>query len=259
MTGPASVAIVTGGSGGLAPGVVAALAGAGMTVIVTARRAAPLQAAAAARTGPGRVVPIVSDVRDPESVRALVSDVLQRFGRIDLLVNMAACSNPIGGPIETVDIDELVADFNTKVGGYLRFAQAVVPAMKSAGGGRIVNVGGLTGRSSDTLSGLRNVAVTHLTKVLSDQLAPHGIAVNAIHPGLVRTPHLAELFADLAARRGCDPGAVEREFIAEVPAGELLDPADIGRVVLFLAEAAGHTINGESITVDGGYARGVFL
>ena len=248
------VAIVTGGSGGLAPGLVAALLEANFRVVITARREREL-----AKAAEGEVVAIPADVTDAQSTSALVAEVLERFGRVDVLVNAAASSTPIGGNIEEIDVESLIRDLDVKVGGYLRMIQAVVPAMKVAGSGRIVNIGGLTGRSSDTLSGLRNAAVAHLTKVLSDQLAPFGIMVNAIHPGLVRTPHLTELFQKTAASKGGAPEDVEDHFVSAVPLGRLLEPIEIGRVVAFLAGPPGMTITGESLTVDGGYSRGIYL
>jgi NAD(P)-dependent dehydrogenase (short-subunit alcohol dehydrogenase family) len=185
--------------------------------------------------------------------------VLARFGRIDVLVNAAASSTPIGGAIEELDVAALIADADVKIGGYLRYIQAVVPAMKQAGRGHIVNIGGLTGRSSDTLSGLRNVAVSHLTKVLSDQLGPFSITVNAVHPGIVRTPHLEELFVEMADERGSTVKDIETGFVADIPTGRILSPTDVGRMVAFLATADNAAITGQSLTVDGGYSRGIFL
>jgi len=251
------VAMVTGGSGGLAPGIVRALRAAGMTVVIVARDGAKLDAAAAAM-GDG-VIALAADVTDPASAGRLVDQVLARLGRIDVLVNAAASSTPIGGAIEQVDVAALIADLDTKVGGYLRMIQAVVPAMKRQGRGHVINIGGLTGRSSDTLSGLRNAAVSHLTKVLSDQLGPDGITVNAVHPGIVRTPHLTELFAEMAHERGTDAAAIEAEFLADIPTRTFLTPDDVGTFVAMLATAARPVITGQSLTVDGGYSRGIFL
>ena len=259
MTGIAPVAIVTGGSGGLAPGIVRALAETGATVVITARREDRLAETARQLADAGTVIPMTSDATDSEAILRFVTDVRDRFGRIDILVNAAASSTPIGGAVETVNVDVLMRDVDTKVGGYLRYIRAVVPVMKAQGEGRIINIGGLTGRSSDTLSGLRNVAVSHLTKVFSDQLAPFGLSVNAVHPGIVATPHLAELFGEMAEARGVAPQEIEAEFTAEIPARRMLTPDEVGRAVLFLAQAKPHWINGESITVDGGYSRGVFL
>jgi NAD(P)-dependent dehydrogenase (short-subunit alcohol dehydrogenase family) len=255
------VAIVTGGSGGLAPAIAADLASAGMAIVLTARRLdrlAPVAAELCSRSDMP-VETVASDALDPASTRALADKVLARFGRIDVLVNAAASSNPIGGPLEDVDIRALMADVDVKVGGYLRYVQAVVPVMKRQGCGQIVNIGGLTGRSSDTLSGLRNAAVSHLTKVLSDELGPFGIAVNAVHPGIVRTPHLAELFEEMAREAGSDPAAVESDFVAQIPTRTILSPEDIGRAVAFLSGPDGPAVTGQSITVDGGYSRGIYL
>ncbi len=261
MSEQTPVAILTGGSGGLVPGIAEELARAGFAVVLTARGIDALQAAAErleASTGKAIAV-IASDARDAASAKALVAQVLDRFGRVDVLVNGAASSNPIGGAIEDVDVDVLMADVDVKVGGYLRYAQAVVPAMKRQGAGHIINIGGLTGRSSDTLSGLRNAAVSHLTKVLSDQLGPFGISVNAVHPGIVHTPHLDELFAEMAKERGIQVDDIAAEFTDQIPAGTILSPAQVGRMVAFLAEAKDAAITGQSLTVDGGYSRGVFL
>jgi len=255
----APVAIVTGGSGGIAPGIVRALVAAGFAVVITARDIARLQAAADALGDDGPVVALASDATSPSSIAGMVKAVLDRFGKIDVLVNAAASSNPIGGAIEDVDVDLLIADVDTKVGGYLRYTQAVVPAMKAQGLGHVINIGGLTGRSSDTLSGLRNVAVAHLTKVLSDQLGPFGISVNAVHPGIVRTPHLEELFAELAHDRGVEPAVIEAEFTADIPTGAILDVDRIGGMVAFIATAQDAAITGQSLTVDGGYSRGIYL
>jgi len=252
------VAIVTGGSGGMAPGLIGALLEANFRVVVVARRASDLAAAAAQFTS-NEVIAIPADVTDARSTLDVVGTVLDRFGRIDVLVNAAASSTPIGGDIEKIDVAALIRDLDVKVGGYLRMIQAVTPAMKAAGAGRIINIGGLTGRSSDTLSGLRNAAVAHLTKVLSDQLAPFGITVNAIHPGLVRTPHLTDLLQKTAASRGGAPEDFEDHFVSAVPLGRLLEPIEIGRAVAFLAGPDGATITGESLTIDGGYSRGIYL
>lgn len=261
MSEGSRVAIVTGASGGLAPAIAAELASSGTAIVLTARRMDRLEPVAGELRG-RMAVPVetlASDALDPASIRALAETVLARFGRIDVLVNAAASSNPIGGPIENVDIGALMADIDVKVGGYLRYAQAVVPTMKRQRSGQIVNIGGLTGRSSDTLSGLRNAAVSHLTKVLSDELGPFGVAVNAVHPGIVRTPHLAELFEAMAQEAGTDSAAVEADFVAQVPSRTILAPGDIARAVAFLAGAGSPAVTGQSITVDGGYSRGIYL
>lgn len=258
MTGN-PVAIITGASGGMAPGIAQVLCNKGYALVLVARNMVGLRKAADKLGGSTRVEAISCDVTDTASVNTMVAKAVEQFGRIDLLVNAAASSNPIGGSIEQVDVDALVADTDTKVGGYLRCIQAVVPIMKARGLGCIINVGGLTGRSSDTLSGLRNVAVTHLTKVLADQLGPFGLTVNAVHPGLTRTPHLDELFVDMAAEKAVSPHEIEAEFVSQIPTRRLSMPQEVGEAIAFLASAHGGSINGESIAIDGGYSRGIYL
>jgi NAD(P)-dependent dehydrogenase (short-subunit alcohol dehydrogenase family) len=106
---------------------------------------------------------------------------------------------------------------------------------------------------------LRNAAVSHLTKVLADELGPFGIRVNALHPGIVQTPHLDELFADMAARQDRTVADIRAEFVADIPARRILVPEEIGEAVRFLASRAAASITGQSITVDGGYSRGIYL
>src|SRR6185436_4841614 len=114
---------------------------------------------------------------DTESVLALAEAAAQ-VGEIGILVNGAAApAGMVRNDVETADPDALLADLNTKVVGYFRCVKAVAPHMRAHRYGRIVNIGGLTGRSSHALSGMRNLAVVHMTKVLSDQLGPDGIKI----------------------------------------------------------------------------------
>ncbi|QUD90298.1 SDR family NAD(P)-dependent oxidoreductase [Phenylobacterium montanum] len=258
------VAIVTGASAGLGLAIARRLAQDGHRLALAARRIGPLQAAAeeigaAGPCGEATCLALPADVTDQGQVDGLVGETLARFARIDVLVNCAANPSGVTGPVEQIDAEAVLQDLNTKVVGYLRCAKAVAPAMKRQGAGRIVNIGGLTGRSSETLSGLRNVAVSHLTKTLSDQLGPFGITVNAVHPGIVRTPHLDELFQEQADAAGRSPGEIEAEFVARIPLRRVLDPADIASAVAFLISPAAAAITGESLTVDGGFSRGVYL
>ncbi|HLK02290.1 MAG TPA: SDR family oxidoreductase, partial [Streptosporangiaceae bacterium] len=157
------------------------------------------------------------------------------------------------------DPEALLADLNTKVVGYFRCTQAVVPYMKRHGYGRIVNIGGLTGRSSHALSGMRNVAIVHMTKVLSDQLGPFGITVNTLHPGVVETEHIHELYEQIARAQGSTAGQVEQDFIARTPVRRVLSAAEVAEAACFLASPGAGGITGESLGIDGGLTRGIFL
>ncbi|WP_328767444.1 SDR family NAD(P)-dependent oxidoreductase [Streptomyces sp. NBC_00286] len=255
-------AIVTGGSLGIGKATARELAAEGATVVITARRLPLLESTAKeleAETG-GRVVPYVSDTNDTESVRAMVRRVADDLGRIDILVNGAAApSGLVRNSVEDADPELLLADINTKVVGYFRCAQAVTPHMKAGGYGRIVNIGGLTGRSSHALSGMRNLAIVHLTKALSDQLGPSGITVNTLHPGVVETEHIHELYKKEAAKRGITAAEVEADFVARTPIRRVLEADEIAQAVCFLASPRAAAITGESLGIDGGLTRGIFL
>jgi NAD(P)-dependent dehydrogenase (short-subunit alcohol dehydrogenase family) len=260
MTG--QVAIVTGGGLGIGKAVTRALAARGATVIIVGRRLSVLEAAAAelVEAGASDIVPMSGDTTDTQSVRHVVQTANSLFGRVDILVNGAAApAGLVRNDIEAADPEALLADLNTKVVGYFRCIQAVVPHMRSRGYGRIVNIGGLTGRSSHALSGMRNVAIVHMTKALSDQLGPSGITVNTLHPGVVETEHIHELYAKNAAAEGITPQEVEQNFIARTPVRRVLSAEEVADAVCFFASARSGGITGESLGIDGGLTRGIFL
>lgn len=256
------VVIVTGGSSGIGNAIAKAFADECCRVVIAARRADALEKAAQAlRADTGaQIIGISTDTTDQQSVHRMVAETCAAFGRVDVLVNCAAApAGLVRNGIEDLDSAALLADLNTKVVGYARCCRAVVPVMKRQQTGRIIQIGGLTGRSSNTLSGMRNVALAHLTKALSDQLGPFGITVNTLSPGVVRTPHLEELFATEAAKRGTSAQEVEAGFVSDTPIRRILEPAEIARAVLFLASAHAAAITGESLAIDGGITRGVYL
>ncbi|MCP1403467.1 MULTISPECIES: SDR family NAD(P)-dependent oxidoreductase [Achromobacter] len=256
------VAVVTGGSLGIGRAVTEALAAEGVRVAIVARRQAQLDEVAAeiTRATGVEVLGVAADVSDTKQVNAMMQRVAEHFGRVDILVNGAA--HPGGlvrSEIDEADPEGLLEDINIKVVGYMRCAKAAAPHMRRGGFGRIVNIGGLTGRGSKQLSGMRNVAICHMTKTLSDQLGPHGITVNVIHPGVVETPHIHELYEKEAARQGLSAAQVEANYAKATPIRRVLQPAEIADAVLFLASPRAGAITGESLGVDGGITRGIFL
>lgn len=214
------VAIVTGGGMGIGKEVARFLSQEGCKVVICARRMEFLRAAAeeiSAETG-NEVLPLFCDTNDMSAVSEMVAQAQLHFGRIDILVNGAAApSGVVRNDIEFAGDDELLSDMNTKVIGYFRCAKAVTPHMKAQGFGRIINIGGLTGRGSKVLSGMRNLAIAHMTKTLSDQLGPSGITVNLIHPGVVDTPHIQELYEREGVKQGKTPQQVEQAYIDATP------------------------------------------
>jgi len=255
------VAIVTGGGQGIGKAVACALVRRGAQVVIAGRRLTILRQAAEEITGEfgGTVVPVVADTTDTGSVLAL-ADAAARVGQVSILVNGAAApAGLVRDDIADADPDALLADLNTKVVGYFRCAKAVAPLMRAHRYGRIVNIGGLTGRSSHALSGMRNLAVVHMTKVLSDQLGPDGITINTLHPGVVETEHIHDLYAKNAAAEGITPAQAEQNFIDRTPIRRVLTAEEVADAVCFFTAPGTGGITGESLGIDGGLTRGIFL
>jgi NAD(P)-dependent dehydrogenase (short-subunit alcohol dehydrogenase family) len=216
-------------------------------VVICARQRGALDESArelAQATG-RRIIPVPADTTSWESVSRLVETALTELGRIDILVNNA--STPGGlvrGALAEADEGELMEDINTKVVGYFRCAKAVAPHMQQRGWGRIINIGGLSGRRTGVISGLRNAAIVHLTKTLADQLGPHGITVNLVHPGATRTERTTEE----AARRAGQSNAIRR----------MVEAQEIGQVATFLASTKAAAITGIAIDASGGSIPVVF-
>ncbi|ASG22329.1 MULTISPECIES: SDR family NAD(P)-dependent oxidoreductase [Nitrospirillum] len=257
------VAIVTGGSVGIGKETARQLARQGAKVVIAARTRDALEAAAEAlraETG-GEIVAVPVDTTLRASVENLVSETVRRFGGVHILVNCAAAPGGlVRNEIEKADEDGLIADLNTKLVGYFRMCKACVPHMRQARWGRIVNVGGLTARSTEALSGMRNAALVHLTKTLSDQLGVDGITVNIVHPGVTRTEHIEAWFADMARAEGTSVDAIiKREAADPAAIRRMLEADEVANAIVFLASSLASGLTGESIAVDGGLSRAVFL
>lgn len=257
------VAVITGGSVGIGYETARKLANEGVSVVIAARTEMVLGQAAErirAETG-GTVLAVPLDTTQKGSVQALVETVMRKFGSIDILVNCAAAPGGlVRNKIEDADEDALLLDLNTKLVGYFRMCKACIPSMRTAGWGRIVNVGGLTARCTEALSGMRNTALVHLTKTLSDQLGPDGITVNIIHPGVTRTEHVESWFADMAKTEGMTVEAVVKREAADPAAiRRILEVDEVADSIVFLASRRASGITGESIAVDGGLSRAVYL
>ncbi len=257
------VAIVTGGSVGIGKETARKLAAEGVAVVIAARTVSTLEAAAEllCRQTRGTVVPVAVDTTDSRSVQNLVATTKRRFGSVDILVNCAAAPGGlVRNNIELADEEALLLDLNTKLVGYFRTCKACVPHMRAAKWGRIVNVGGLTARCTEAMSGMRNTALVHLTKTLSDQLGPDGITVNIVHPGVTRTEHVESWFAEMARSEGITVEAViKREAADPAAIRRMLEVEEVADCILFLVSRRASGLTGESIAVDGGLSRAVYL
>jgi 2-dehydro-3-deoxy-D-gluconate 5-dehydrogenase len=239
------VAVVTGGNGGIGLGMAHGLAGAGAHVVVAARNAGKAEAAMAVLGDKSAFVAF--DVASEHSCRAMISEVIGRFGRLDILVNNAGTS--IRKPPETYTAAEWHAVLDTNLTGAFFCSQAAHPVMKQAGSGKMINIGSmfsLFGSAYAAPYAASKGALVQLTKSLATAWAEDNIQVNAVLPGWIDT----ELTRD--ARR--QVAGLHERVLARTPAGRWGAPDDLAGVAVFLASAAADFITGAAIPVDGGFA-----
>jgi NAD(P)-dependent dehydrogenase (short-subunit alcohol dehydrogenase family) len=247
-------ALVTGGSRGIGLAVGRALAAEGADVALVARGEEALRDAAeevAVESG-RRVIAVTADTGDDASVSAMVGEVIAQLGGVDILVN-AAATPATRAPFTD---DDLEAEINVKVRGYLRCARAVAPQMVERGWGRIINISGLAARSTGSVVGsVRNVAVAAMSKNLADELGPRGVHVVVVHPGMTRTERTPDALAAMADARGTTAAELERALESAVSIGRLVTAEEVANVVAFLASPRSVAINGDPVVASGG-ARG---
>jgi NAD(P)-dependent dehydrogenase (short-subunit alcohol dehydrogenase family) len=238
------VAVVTGGLSGIGAAVAVRFAAEGAAVI-----AADLSATADSLPddhAAGTAAPLRVDVADADSVAAMVRAVLERHGRIDILVNSAGIARDIpflDTPVEVLDRIHAV-----NVRGTFLYAQACARAMRDAGTAsaivNIASVSGLRGNSGRAAYGASKGAVVTMTQVMAIDLAEHGIRVNAVAPGSVETPMVAALHG-AEVRAAWERRTMMRRYGT---------PEEIAGAVLFLCGPDAGYITGEILAVDGGFA-----
>ena len=188
----------------------------------------------------------VFDLAEAGKAEAMVAAALDRFGRVDVLVNNAAtrAHGPFGAYSRT-DFDRVVA---VNLAAPFFASQAVLPTMRRQGGGRIIHVAsqvGMVAIENGALYGLTKAALIYLARAMAYELAPDGILVNAISPGPVRTGRNAERFGQNSQEA--------QKWLAQVPAGRFGRPDEIAEVAFFLATTEATFLQGDNIVVDGGY------
>jgi 2-deoxy-D-gluconate 3-dehydrogenase len=242
------IAIVTGGNGGIGLGMARGLAGAGAGIVVAARNAEKSDAAVRALGKLGaEAMAVTVDVTDEAAVARLVQATLDRFGRIDILVNNAGTN--IRKSLHEYTLDEWHRVMNTNLTSAFLCSRAVYPAMKAAGGGKVINIGSMMsifGASFSPAYGASKGGIVQLTKSAAIAWAPDNIQVNAVLPGWIDT----ELTQ--GARR--EVPWLHESVLKRTPARRWGAIDDMAGVAVFLASAASDFVTGTAIPVDGGYS-----
>jgi len=242
------IALVTGGSRGIGRAAAIGLAKAGADVAVASRSLPDLEEVADEVRGLGRKSLAVSaHIGRVEQIKTLVEQVVNEFGKIDILVNDAATS-----PVYTsaVDFDERAWDaiMNLNLKGLFFLSQAVARVMKEHGGGRIINVASVDGFKPEVNMGtyaISKAGVIMVTKVMAVELAQYNIRVNTIAPGNVHT-RLGD------SRFEVVPG-YEETLKKKTPQGRIAEPEEIVGAMIYLASDASSYVTGQTLVVDGGF------
>lgn len=249
MPATPGVAIVTGASRGIGRAIAAALAASGYRIVLSYRdRAQEANALVArVRAAGGEAVPVRADVGQPAEADALVRTALDTFGQVDVLVNNAGVHFP-GVPLAAVRWEDWERILQVNLSGPLRLIQAVVPHMRERRHGHIVNISSNVSQRLPAGSGpytVSKVGLEALTRTLAKEEGPHGIRVNAVAPGPIRTDMLEESLEVMGPERS-------EAFIRSVPLGRAGRPEEIASVVLFLVSDAASYLTGQVIYVNGG-------
>jgi len=238
------IAVVTGAGRGLGSAIADVLADRGAHVIVNDRTLEPAtEAAESIRGRGGNASPVAFDVADTTQVEDAFRQLLDDYGRVDILINNAGIGDFVSFPeISSEKWDRMI---NIHLKGSFNCCQAVLAAMKAQQYGKIVNVSSAAGKRGDFIGNAHYTAakagIIGLTKSLAFYAAPFGINVNAIAPGLVATELTDKMSPEMKATT-----------ISRIPAGRLGRPEEIARATAFLVSEDASYIFGETLSVNGG-------
>jgi NAD(P)-dependent dehydrogenase (short-subunit alcohol dehydrogenase family) len=240
------VALITGASRGIGQAIAQAYAAAGAKVVLASRKQAGLDAVAEIiRQAGGEALPIAAHTGDSEAISALIAQITEAYGGVDILVNNAA-TNPHFGPILTSEESQWDKILDVNVKGYFRMARACAQSMKARGGGKIINMASVAGLEPQPGMGIYCVskaAVLMLTEVLAAELAADNIQVNAIAPGFIKTAFSRVLW---------QTESIYNEIIQSVAQKRIAEPEELTGIALYLASDASSFTTGTRFVIDGG-------
>lgn len=242
------VAIVTGGNGGIGLGMAEGLAGAGADVVLAGRNADKARVALDTLKRHGtRSAFVAADVTHAQACRDLVSETLSRFERVDILINNAGTS--VRKMPQDYTEQEWHHVMDTNLTSAFLCSQAAYPAMKSGGGGKMINIGSMMsifGAPYATPYAASKGGIVQMTRALATAWAKDDIQVNAVLPGWIDT--------ELTRNARAQVEGLHERVEGRTPAGRWGVPADMAGIAVFLASAASDFVTGAAIPVDGGFS-----
>lgn len=196
---------------------------------------------------------VVADFSNPKDVHQKIEAYVQQREAIHILINNTG--GPAGGPITAAKPDEFLNAFNMHLINNHQLAQALVPLMKAAGYGRIINIISTSVKQPLHGLGVSNTirgAVASWAKTMANELGQFGITVNNVLPGATLTGRLESIIENKASKNSSSTNAIEEEMMAEIPARRFATPHEVAAAAAFLATPAAAYINGINLPVDGG-------
>ncbi len=253
-------ALVCGSTKGIGRACAIEFARRGAEVVIAARDEAALEALRKELPAPGGQAHtwVAADFKDSAALAAKVEGALSARGPIHVLLNNTG--GPPPGPVLEATVDQFLDAFRQHLFANHLLARLVVPGMKSARWGRIVNVVSTSVREPIAGLGVSNTvraAVAGWAKTLSREVAPFGITVNNVLPGATRTDRMTSLMKTWSEKKGVSVADYEREVVEKIPAGRMAGPEEIAAAAAFLASPAAAYVNGVSLPVDGGRLAGL--
>lgn len=249
------VAVITGGSEGIGKATAASLGREGARVVVCARRADVLEAAAAevAEATGAEIVPVPADVRQAGDVERVIQTAVDRFGRLDILVNNAGTS--VAGAFEEHAEEVWRGDLELKLFGAIRAIRAAIPHLRQAGGGSVVSLLNLAAKAPgarSTPTSVSRAAGMALMKALSRELAPDGIRVNGVMIGLIKSGQHEATWRRQGQQQSLEAFYQQMSDRRDVPLGRVGEAQEVGDLIAYLCSERARYISGVAINMDGG-------
>jgi NAD(P)-dependent dehydrogenase (short-subunit alcohol dehydrogenase family) len=241
------IILVTGASRGIGEATARLMAGLGGHVIVSSRRQQSVdEVAASIRAAGHQATGLACHVGDPEAVETAFAQIVEQFGRLDVLVNNAA-THPHFGHIAETPLSMVDKTIDVNIRGYFQMSQKAALMMRDSGGGAIVNISSINGRVPGPMQGIYSItkaAVISMTQAFAKECAAWNVRVNAVLPGLTDTKFAAAL---------TQSERMLRMILPLIPMERIAAPAEIAPAVAFLASAEASYITGVALPVDGGF------